>query len=102
MGIELPSRTAVLVAVAVALFVLGGCGGLGPSATPTINDRISWTGSVFEERALADVAERPSYLGYVVEVVRAGGSEPLIVLINAEEGAVSAAPGVETSDGQDR
>ncbi len=131
MGTHLSLPIALRVAAAAALFVLGGCGGLAPSGTPTINDRIAWSGYVFDEHDPAEVAvllsqdaarelvaeydptleivalhagelapnvSGPSYLGYVVEVVRADGSESLPVLINAEEGALSGGPGLVTSE----
>lgn len=136
MRIDLSLPIAGRVAVAAALFVLGGCGGLAPSATPTINDKIAWSGYVYDERDSAAVARLlsqdaardlvaeydhrleivalhagelapnisgPSYLGYVVEVVRADRTDVLPILINAEEGAVAGGPGVDTSDsGPDR
>lgn len=126
MQIEIPSWAAGAV-VGVLLIALGGCGGLGPTATPSINEKIAWTGKVFEERDAAVVADLlsqdaarqlvadydlqlevvalhagelspnvsgPSYLGYVVEALRAGDSEPKILLINAEVGELGAGPGV--------
>jgi hypothetical protein len=38
----------------------------------------------------------PSYIGYVVEAVRSGDSELKILLINAEEGELTAGPGTHS------
>lgn len=132
MWIDRFPRTIVIGALVAALT---GCGALEPSPTPTINDKIAWTGKVFEERDPAHVAQHlsedaaralvaeydpsleivaihagelapnvsgPSYLGYVVEVVRADRTDVLPILINAEEGAVAGGPGVDTSGGPDQ
>jgi hypothetical protein len=57
MWIDRSPRTIVIAALFAAL---AGCGALEPSPTPTINDKISWTGKVFEERDLADVEQHLS------------------------------------------
>ncbi len=41
---------------AVAL-LLGACGGVEPTSTPSINEKIAWTGYVFDARDKSAVAE---------------------------------------------
>ena len=123
-------RGAVMAAVAL---LLGACGGVKPTSTPSMNEKIAWTGYVFEARdepVVADLLSQdrarqlvaeydpeleivavhagelapnvsgPSYLGYVVEAVRSGDPEPKVLLINAEEGELSAGPGVRPGGDQ--
>lgn len=47
---------------------------------------------------LAPNVNGPTYVGYVVEVVRGERTDVLPILINAEEGAVTGGPGVDASD----
>jgi hypothetical protein len=133
MGIDRLPRTIVIGVLVVAL---AACGALKPSPTPTINDKIAWTGKVLEERDRTEVEQHlseaaaralvaeydpsleivaihagelapkvsgPSYLGYVVEVARGDDADVLPILINAEEGALTAGPGGDFGDaGQDQ